>query len=90
MQNGSQYTCEGRNSIDPLSNGGAVFFWAHTIVQLSFSVVVLFVYYFIPASYGMIVKTRQTKIKGLTNKNTISKNRPSTVNIANATAELVI
>lgn len=90
MKNGEQYRCEEKNSIEPLINEAALFLFAQTLLLFSFSLVVLIVYYRIPASYSLVVLKRHKSIRDLQkNGSAMNDLRNLSANQNNA-ADLVI
>jgi hypothetical protein len=76
--------------VTPLFNSAAFFLFCQSVLLYSFSVVVLIVYYRIPASYGLIVHLKNTSIKDLNKRwSGISESRTFSLHPSN-TADLVI
>ena len=59
-----QIKCQDRFVIIPANNVGAAYFLFQNILSVTFTVMVLLVFYRIPDKYRLIVRFKNTKIKG--------------------------
>jgi hypothetical protein len=60
--------CQNQFTVIPINNKGAGFFLAQNVLVLSFTFMVLMVYFLIPDRYRLIVRFQQKKIPSVSTK----------------------
>ena len=70
----NEIECQNQFTVIPINNKGAGFFFAHNALILSFTFMVLLVYFLIPDRYRLIVRFQQKKIPSVSRSFTAVRN----------------
>jgi hypothetical protein len=72
----TDFDCRNDSTIVPMNNSGATFLLVQTIILLSFTIMVLLVFYKIPDNFGLIAKKKQGFIKNFAGFQSVTSFQP--------------